>query len=49
MTGATARLSDQLTDMLSAELDYSYTRQRAYDSNVMQHANEILAGLVQKF
>ena len=49
MTGASVRLSDQLTETLSAELDYNYTRQRAYNSNLMQHANEILAGLVQKF
>ena len=49
MTGATARISDQLTETLSAEMDYSYTRQRAYGSNLMQHANEVLAGLVQKF
>ena len=52
--GATARLADQLTEMLSAEIDYSYTRQRLYGltSNgaaQTQSANEIIAGVVQKF
>ena len=52
--GATVRLADQLTETLSAEIDYSYMRQRSYGITTggrlqVQSANEILAGLVQKF
>lgn len=54
VVGATARLADQLTETLSAEIDYNYTRQRGYSLNntgtlQMQSANEIIAGVVQKF
>jgi hypothetical protein len=52
--GATARLSDQLTETLSAEIDYTYTREKAFglgnaQIGPVQSANEIIAGLVQKF
>jgi hypothetical protein len=52
--GATARLSDRLSETLSAEINYSYIRQRAYGLSspgaaAVQSANEILAGVVQRF
>ncbi len=54
VVGATARLADQLTETLSAEIDYSYSRQRGYglsgiNARQVQSANEIIAGVVQRF
>ena len=52
VVGVTVRVSDQISQSLSAELDYTYTRERSYligASQKVQSGNEILAGLVEKF
>jgi uncharacterized protein (PEP-CTERM system associated) len=53
VTGAVARISKALTESLSAEVDYTYARQRAQFNRQfnrpVESMNEILAGLVQKF
>jgi hypothetical protein len=49
VAGAGFRLADQLTDTLSIELDYNFSRQLVYGGSSVQSVNEVLAGVVQKF